>query len=892
MFERNAISAAALITLGAIASTALAQDSKEKLDRVEITGSSIKRVQTEGATPVQVVTREDIIKSGAANAGELLRNLPSMNQDDSSNRALNPTLAGYQGATAPGGFGSGDTLVLLNGRRLSKYPVGGSAVDLNSIPMAVIERVEVLRDGASAIYGSDAVAGVVNIITKRNFTGLNAAFTLGESSRHDGGKGRVALSLGLGDLYKDRFNLMLTAETSRENPIYNKDREITSTADLTRFGLADQRLNTSPNPNVLLPKDPLAFDAKGVAIPGTTPRWQEGWRPIKPCPAPTPAEGVSIPAYVGKVCPFDAQAITLMQPEVKSDALFGQATFLLGNDIEWRNEFFFKSKSSANFLAPQPVTLTSRATDPLNPWGNAALGAGKGVDVTWAWRTVDPRFYRQKAITTDAQRFHSELNGSTAGYDWTVDLGEAKSSYQEGGTGYFITSKWNAALASGVLNPFAGKLNPDDLAPLLGAPIRTAETRTRYANAKVSGSLMKLPAGDALFALGGSVNFERYINAPDPLQLGGLLLGDPRLAGVSASRDNKAVFGEVVVPVLKSLEVSGAVRYDKYNDFGSTTNPKLSVRFQPSDSLLLRGSVGKGFRAPSLEDLFATDVSGFPTAKDYAGCALAGIARDKCPSKQYFQLTKSNSALKPEKSDAFTLGLALTPIKGLFASVDYVRLKKTDQIEALSTQTILDYPNLPVAGFGTAKDLVRRLASGQIDPSTVTPAILAPTANLSALDVKMMDYSVRYETQLLGYRVKLENNLSTLLSSKKSPAPGLDMQEYKGLAGFAKWKNVLSASVDFGNLTPTLYLRSIDGFLDVTEPSQRVGATAVKRVNTVDLNVSYKGLLGKSNRVDFLVRNLGDTMPPLASARNSSNKIDFAHNAVGRYLQVNASFDY
>lgn len=865
MFKPNPIHAAIAAVVCGLATSAMAQ-SGNTLERVEVIGSSIKRVQKEGATPVQAVSRAEIEKTGVANIGELLLSLPGLAGSEDGGFGLQPTLAGFQGA-AVHGFANGDTLVLLNGKRLPRYPVGGDAVDVNSIPLSMIERVEVLRDGASALYGSDAVAGVVNLITKKNYDGMGLAATLGSSSRNDGDKQRFSLSAGRGSLDKDGYNISFGIEADKINRIYNRDREITASADLRPFGRGDDRLPTSPQPNVLL--------------------WDDNvYKPIKPCTGGLPPEGVEIEsAQPGKVCAFDPNATTLLQPDVKSRALFVNSTFKLPGDTNLRVELFDKKKESGNFLNPQPITNNVKADDPLNPYKQ---------DLTWFFRSTDPRLFRQKNIEVVARRAMAEVDGSIGDFDWVATLGQGKSTYKETGSGYFINSLFTKAVSSGVINPFTGKLNPDDLVPLTAAPVRNAYTKVVFADAKVSGPLTRFNGNDVLFATGAGVTREEYSNIPDKLQRDGLLRGDPKLALVDGkSRRVGYVFGEAIVPLMKSLEMQVALRHDRYSDVGSTTNPKVSLRFEATPNVVLRGSVGTGFRAPTLEDLYASDVTGFPQAIDFAGCKAAGTPTDKCKAKQIFTNTTSNPNLKPEKTESMTFGLAFSPTKELFGTVDYIHLKKKDAISALSVQTILDNPNLPVAGYGTAKDLVRRLPNGQLVPDATTPVIIAPTANVAAIDTKLMDFSLRYDTKINGYRIKLEDNLTRLLSRKREAAPGLGMSEYAGLAGFAKYRNVFSATVEKGDLSVTGYVRSIDSFKDVDEPSGLTASTeTISAWHTFDLSASYKGLFGKRFGVDFLIKNVFDKMPPLSGALNTSNKIDFNHSAVGRYFQVTGKYDF
>lgn len=850
-------------TLSALAMALLATlaqaQAPQQLERVEVTGSSIKRIQKEGATPVQLVSREMIERSGASNLGELLISNPAFAGADDSGFSLGPTLSGSQGA-AIHGFGNNDTLVLLNGRRLAAYPVGGSYVDLNAIPLDLIERIEILRDGASALYGSDAVAGVVNVITKRDARGYGVALSAGQSSRSDGDRLRASLSAGFGSLGKDGFNLMLGAEFERIDPIYSRDRPETASADLRPFGLGDDRLPTSPEPNVYFIDD-------------------NRYAPIQPCKPPLPAAGVEVEsAQPGKVCAFDPNSTTLNQPKVESRAFYAALNAQLPGASLLRLEFFDKQKESGNFLNPQPMTGLVTAADPINPYG---------VDVIWLFRPVDPRLFRRKDIEVGAQRLLASLDGSWGDFDWTATVARAHSDYTERGSGYFINSLFTAALRNRVINPFTNRLNPDDLVPLTGTPVRTAETTLQYADFKLSGAVAKLGGRDVLMAAGAGYTQEDYRNTPDPLQVGGLLRSDPQLALVDADRKVAYAFAEAIVPLAPGVEVQAALRHDRYSLIGSTTNPKLSLRWELTPQWLLRASAGRGFRAPTLEDLFASDTTGFPNVIDFQGCASAGISPDNCTPKQIFTAVKSNPSLKPEKTRSSTLGLAWSPVPAALFSVDWISLEKTDAIAALDVQTILDNPDLPVAGYGTARNLVRRLANGQIDPDTSAPAIIAPTANLAAIRTRLLDVGGRWDFRLDGWKLRVENRLTRLLKREAEPAPGIGFEEWSDLAGFAKWRNNLSLNADVGAWTAGLAVNSIASFLDASSPSGVTGGTRrVPSWTTADLRLGYRGLLGKDSSIELLVKNVSDEATPLSIALNTATKVDFNHSAVGRYFQL------
>lgn len=866
MFKKTKVCKAVLAACGGIVALTAMPAATYAQDRVEITGSRIKRVQTEGATPIVTIGAVEIERVGAQTVGELLRSNAAMALDDDGSFSLLSSYSGFQGA-GMSGFGNSDTLVLINGRRVARYPVGGDSVDVNSIPISAVERIEILRDGASAIYGSDAIAGVVNVITKREFQGVSVGLTGGRSSRGDGDKYRANVVAGFGDLGKSGFNVLAGLEVGKTGKIFNRDRDFTKSADLRSYGLADDRLPTSPDVNI-------EFDDGSP------------WRPASTCSAPLPAGGVAVPNITdpngGLVCPFDPNTTTLLQPEVKEMGWFAQLTAQFSG-MTSRTEIFYKKKESGNFLNPQPIALGMPATDPLNVLGK---------DLFWYYRSTDPRLFRQTDIEVDASRFVTELSGTVGKFDWSVDFTKGKSGYQQRGGGYFERAPFIALLNSGTLNPFdKTTLAPEILIPLTRNPVRLADTDNSAVSAKLSGALGKLGGGDVLFAAGIGHGKDSYEAKPDPLQLSGSLLGDPRLSATQGERKNSFGFGEIVAPITKTLEIGAAVRYDRYNTFGGTTNPKLNVRFQPNDLVLLRGSVGRGFKAPDLEDLFASASSGFPNVRDTQRCIEQNIS--PCPSRQIFTETRSNPDLKPEKSNSFTLGVVVSPVSGLNMSVDYIRIKKEDEIGALAAQTILDNPSVPVAGYGLARDLVRRTSSGNIDPSTSVPAIIAPTANIGSSDNEVLGVNVSYATRVAGLSVRLQNDTNFLLSRKSSGLPGLPLEEYRGLAGYAKWRNVFAASASTGPWDFSGYLRTISGFTDTDTPSSVLPTTRkVPSWTTVDLGVGYSGLFSKGTKLNFQIKNVFDRDPPLSETRNTSNKIDFVHNGVGRYFQAGVQVDF
>ncbi|WP_269533818.1 TonB-dependent siderophore receptor [Chitinimonas sp. BJYL2] len=847
-----------------LASTSVAFASEApKAERIQITGSNIKRVSAEGPTQVITVNREQIERSGATSTGDLLRLLPAISADDSSSYSLRPTDAGYQPATARGSFSTTDVLVLVDGRRMPVYPEQGQVVDLNSVPLAAIERIEYLNSGASAVYGSDAVMGVINIITRRRVDGIQLSARYGESSRGDGERQRASISGGYGDLATDGWSLMLAGEVEKVGNIMMRDRENTRTADLRRFGGPDRRLSTSPEGNVQ--------------------RANGSYQPLGACQNGNPAGGVPLPSVgSGLFCPFDPNSTTQVQPEVDSYGAMANLEVKLGESMNLRSNFIYRKKESGNFLNPNPLNLAFNALTNSNPFNER---------VTVFIRPLGPQLMRNKDIEVDLSRFSVGLSGSLQNIEWSLNAATGKSGYTESGSGYYNAAKLNAAIANGSLNPFLGTFTADNVVRLglLEAPKRSSETKLDSLEFLASGELFDLPAGAVGFAAGLGYFDETYTDTPDPLQSAGALFQDPQLAFVNKGRDNTYYFGEVNVPVVQGLDFGVAVRQDKYTEFKSPVTSTVSLRYQPMTQLLLRASYGEGFKAPTLRQLYATPTSGFPAARDFQGCALRGIPAAQCTTRQYQARSTSNSALNPEQSETKTFGFVFAPTNNVNFSVDFSQIDKKDQIETLVLQDVLSNPTIPVAGFGTAADLVVRQPNGQIDE---TAFITLPRANVAKTSTKMIDFAMIGRTKIGSTRITFENALNYLISAKKSPLPGVALAEYVGLSGFQRWRNVSSVKVEQGAWTGSTTVRTLSGFVDAITPSGRAGAKSKPSLTTVDLLGGYSGLLMKNSKIELGVKNVFDRMPIYATASNSSSNVDLAHDVTGRFYYMNLGLSF
>ncbi|RQP23449.1 TonB-dependent receptor [Piscinibacter terrae] len=679
---------------GSLALMQLPALAQQQLEKVEITGSSIKRIDAESAVPVQVLTRDDIQRTGATTVEQLLQTVSAV----TSSGGL--TASSVSGATTGGissislrGLNSTRTLVLLNGRRIAPYGIGFTgdsvSVDVNSIPLAAVERVEVLKDGASAIYGSDAVAGVVNFILRKDFTGTEISGTYGDTSGGGASVVRGSATLGFGDLSKDRYNVMLVASWQKEKPLFGRDRPF------SRVGFNSLNDTTSGN----------TFPANIAAADGSF-----GSRnPSNPaCPAPYT---VYDPQLSTKACRFDPAPLVQLTPTAERTSLFSQARFAITPDIEAYLEASLNHNSQNNVIQPVPIsdqfalppshplynvapyngfsTILLKPTSPFYPTAYVqGLTGGATPDLLVRWRAAAAG-NRDLTDISDAPRLAFGVKGTTFGWDWDGGyLHSLSHVVEQVNNGFPSLSKILPLLNSGTVN-FFGPNTPAIDAAIQATNFRgnAFEIKSSLDSFQFKGSreVAQLPAGAVAVAVGSEYRKETYkFNADPTIQTGDISGYGGNFLSVDRSRKVGALFGEINVPVFKGFELDGAVRYDKYGGVGSSTTPKLGMRFQPVKEVLVRGSIGKGFRAPSLQDLYAPNTTGVtpPGLNDpLADCSASNPSKDvRDCATQFPILNGGNANLKPEKSTNTTLGIVFEPTSSTSIAVDYFKIHLTNTI--------------------------------------------------------------------------------------------------------------------------------------------------------------------------------------------------------------------
>lgn len=899
----------ALIGIGSqmMAGVAVAQstDTVQKVERVEVTGSSIRRVKDQGILPIQVITAGDMNRQGITSAEQMLK-LLGINASGADNATSNNNVFGGDTDRLTGGssnanlrgLGAGSTLVLLNGRRISTYGMSGGAVDLNAIPMAAVDRVEVLKDGASAIYGTDAVGGVINFILKKDMQGVSVGVNYTQPLESSAGTTRRGtITGGFGSLDKQGVNVLFSLAVDKNDILRGSDRSWANGFQ-PALGLSPNS-SSSPFANIInaagtaLPatgstvgaSDPLKYTRINLlslagqagcnAVPTGVQFQPDLWTPTA-ATAATRAANLASGRYL---CNTDyGSQYMLAAPKEARNMVLRTTAKLSDTDtvfFEWTGSRtavkaeltptqFSTSAAAANFYpVTGPYYLNLKALgvnnfDPTKP-------------IAYRWRMQD---YGNRVIEniSNNNRFLVGMDGEIAGYAYKLGVSKAEAEgYANLLDGYAYSSKLNAALKTGVINPFLAPGQKQTQAAL--DLIESTKARGRLQGGKtgltsfdgaITGELFKLPAGPLDFAVGFDLRHETYEFAGDAgftcvSTLATIIVTDVLLCpGNSAvpqvSRDVKAVYGELAVPVFKGFDLQLAVRRDAYSRIGSTVNPKVGFKFQPMESLLFRGSYNTGFKAPSFQQQQPNTAP-----QDYTGKFDDPV---KCPTDptqcQIIGLdytSSGNPDLKPEKSKQGTLGVVVSPVNNMLLFADYWRVDLRDRIRTLTINDVIN-------NYALFPDRFVRDASGNIS------VVRAGWINAANSSDKGVDWGISY-TLKTGLGEFLGNLSGThMLSHKERPLETLPLTQYVGEFGtrtlFLRDKFNASLTWSQGDWSGTGTMNFQSGYKDQdlsgrsTQPA--TANTKVPSYTLFGLYGSYTGF--KNATITLGLRNLFDKQPP------------------------------
>ncbi len=819
----------------------------QKLDTLYVTGSNIPRTDVETALPIQVITREDIERSGAINAASLLSQV--------SANLIGTTDAVFVGTGRVGlssanlrGLGEGSTLVLLNGRRAANYAATGATVNLNFIPVAAIERVEILKDGASAIYGADAMAGVVNFILRTDFRGVQLS-AYGAATQHGGGdQWQATVTAGYGDLTADRFNVFVTANYQKNDALPARDRPFSRTA-------------YRPD-EYTAPADYQATFPANIRIGST-------W--VNPSFAAGCMPPISVPLPGTQMCGYDHLAFINLLPPVERTNVLAGATWQVAPNQQLFAQYLYSYdrydrighiNSASSAVTPQNGPIRYPAGGPFYP---AEFAAAQGIsgDLALNYRTF-PLGPVKAQLRTEAQHLVAGAEGLVGGWNYNLAFVYSQNTVKNSGSGMASARRLIDAMATGLVNPF-GPSGPEGEALLSGAAwsgeLVHDKAITSSLEAKASKEIYSLPAGALVLALGTEARREQLDINWSPEATSGDILGVPQAQSTTGSRTVEAVFAEFNVPIARGLEAQLAARYDHYSDFGGTTNPKVAVRWQPNTAWLLRASYGTGFRAPTLPDLW-TPASLLRSArgnKDPRRCDITGLPTD-CGG-MFPVVFGGDPDLQAEESRQWSLGAVWEPVTGFSVGVDYWKINKTKTIGALTNDQIFAY-------FDLFEE--RHILRGSVEPAFPTlpgpiVQVIETTQNLGELWTSGVDVDLNLRGPATPFG-RLGFNLNgTYVDEWQQQLDGVHYIAAVGrsiVGAVPRWRHYATLHWSYGPWGATLAQVYSSGYTEIN-PRLPNNERKVGAYDIWNLQGTYSGL--KNTMLTLGIKNLFDRAPPFSN---------------------------
>ncbi|MEW6707661.1 MAG: TonB-dependent receptor [Pseudomonadota bacterium] len=904
MFRRTKIGTAAMLALGGslglAMSPSVAQDTTTQ--RVEITGSAIKRIDAETAVPVTVLKADELKGQGITTVEQILSVVSAVQMTQSTSQVVGSGSGGASFADLRG-IGANKTLVLLNGRRIANNAYDSSAPDLNMIPFAAIERVEVLRDGASALYGTDAVGGVINFITRKDFTG--GSITLGadrpESPGGESVQGNVGF--GFGDLGQNGFNVFGFVDFSKTDRIGGTERPFN----------ARQPGGLSPTPF------PANYYQDGTVV----------GNPAGPdCADPS----FLIPVGDGSSCYIATAAFVNYTPKAERTSVMLRGTLALGSEHSLSLEWFGSQNKTESVIAPVPYgTLWMNRLRPdgtPNPYypGNSGSGFTPSfpLDPNFTQPNMTPRpgvtlqpgfvvvkwrdlatGSRTDSTDNKQQRFVAQVEGAFSGWDYQAGASFNENKVKQMISGYSDGDRITQGMLNGIINPFGPQDSAGEAfiaASELAGNLQNARGRVTGLDGKISrelGDWLGVGRKSAL-AVGFEARKEDFwqaANTPFARLVQASTGIDPESVS-EGERNVTAIYAELSVPLMKQLEATVALRHDRYSDFGSTTNPKFTLRYEPLDSLLLRATYGTGFRAPSLYEINAVPYfTNTGTIDDPVNCpngttAIPGKSTALNCNVQFQALYGGNSSLQPEKSKNWTLGMVFEPTRDINIGLDFWWVNLTNQIGSLSEYTVVENPDTFAGNF-------HRNASGDLSidgfacPGSDCGYIDLRTQNLGDLRSSGVDLSV-------GYRLRLDQTGSLRLGLNSTYVSKYEYQDYTngpwnqnvgvfvGSGPIFRWQHSATAMWNVSAWTLGWAGHYKSGYVD-QDPSNSVSSYF-----TMDAYMSWKPSIAKGVTLTAGITNFADRDPPYSNQDQvfQANYDPRFTDPTGRKYYVRASYQF
>ncbi len=920
-----------------------AQETSDKgaktLDKIEVTGSRIKRADIETSQPIFSLSREDISAQGLTSIGDVIQRISA--GGSTLNSSYNNGGNG-ESRVSLRNLGSERTLVLVNGKRWGGGTGLGGAVDLNTIPTAAVERIEVLKDGASTIYGSDAIAGVVNVILRKDFDGAEANAYLGQYDKGDGSRQAYDFTLGSSG---DRWSALLGVGYVKEEPVFAGDREISATPF---YGATPGTGNSSSTPagrfGILGSSNgnaaPVRPDGRSGYLVATG-KGPNDWRPY----------GISDSYNF-------APANYLRTPQERT-SLFASGSLNVTDNVRFKVATTYNERESSQLLAAGPLVLGR--SNPGSLAENIVLSSKNvynpyGSDLSYIQRRAtetNGRLFRQDVDTFAFNgNFEGEFQAGENLFSWEAGYLYGENNQKDTETGLFDVRALRNGLgpsfrdAGGVARCGTPGAEIAGCVPLnfLGANTLTKEMleyasftginsfgyelKNYYAN--IGGELFPLQGGKAAFSFGAEHRTESGFDQPDPITESGNSTGNNRTATAGGYSVDEAYL-ELSLPLLadlpgaKLLELNAATRYSDYSTFGDTLNSKFGFKWKPFDDLLVRGNYSEGFRAPSIQELYSGVSDTFERVADPCAGIVGGTAQRppaSCAGVPAYDQANSqirttvggNAQLGPETSTSKTLGFVYSPsfVEGLGLALDWWNVEIDDAIFSQTAQEVLD--RCYRANDASACALQTRARDGQISNLLVT------SLNVGTYEVEGFDLNVAYQlretkfgkfgvnwdsTYLTKYYVDV-NGDGVVTDDPVSGEGGNRVGEYRNRDNQWRIRSNLATNWAYGDYGLTANLRYYSSQTEncaslsvsstqipllCSDPG-RITAAGARPENKIP-SVTYTDVSAFVNvpwnaRITLGINNLFDRDPP-RSATTSANSYDPQYEVPGQFVYMRYS---
>ncbi|QJE03014.1 TonB-dependent receptor [Massilia forsythiae] len=951
MTKQFAVKRSVLAVALTLASPALVfAQAEQPVQKVYVTGSNIKRADKEDSSPISVLNAKEIAATGANTVAELLHNIPAFGSGTSNDIQNDNGFSKGVSTASLRGLGTSSTLVLLNGRRIaaSAYadPNNGksSVYDLNNIPVSAIARVEVFKDGASAVYGSDAIAGVVNFITKDDYQGAEISASTSANDDNEFKRNSVSGIIGFGDLEKDRYNGFISIDLAKRGHTGIKDVKDIEQGPLSaiNYRLSDYGSYASGNPFVFRELNAGRANFSTSAANGQYVRNSTaGCQGNVITGGPQYGIGLTTSSMLTgrQFCNFDIWNYYEAQSKGTDINLLSKFTAKLGDNVTSFTELGFSRIEREYVGLPKTLSSTSATTvfrvGGLPTTYQLLLPSGHpdnpfpGYRAAPVLRMVNSDGGAEN--TNKSYRFLTGLRGTAGAFDWETGFLYNRTERDDLGHGYLyrpvidLIASQNRTLAATIADPNAVR-DVDN----------TGYSQVMQLDAKASTTVGKLAGGDIGLAFGGEVRQEKIGLTSDPELAAGNIIGLSNSV-LDGRRVVKSAFVELRTPFTKTFEMDFAGRYDKYPNAKSFV-PKVGAKWEATDKITFRGTYAEGFRAPALSQVSPGGVQSFNNGfVDPIRCPdgrnpVSGADSLDC-SRSVSSISTPNANLKNETSKSYSFGTIINPTRNLDILIDYYKIRKENETALLSASYVAQHPELyPGLAIRDSNNLVG--TNGAVIPNSgQLLAINRTFVNQGSTETSGIDFEVAHRLNLgeMG-RLSTRLNYTYALTYKRAERPGEVEHNLVGTnGGISDWatsvgdiprhrfnlistwsRDVHTVSLSADYVSSVSLLRRYDNTRTYPVPFCYYGNPAntpsdvtkgglpgylgvspnceVDEWLTFGAAYSYTGF--KNWTLSANIKNLFDTKAPYDPRETNLGFNSQLHNGMGRYFRLSASYKF